>query len=336
MMNMIRMMTIALPMTLLLACGGGGGNAATTSPAETSETRYPNEPAFLPGYAIGNVESARNHISGAVAPTGITDETQIVSAIRTRATAANTFKFSHFEGTNVDNNCPTNSLCSRFLPGAGTLTFSLAGIEDLSLANDGELRGFSSESRAVMTTNNGSVTMIESRSAGRHRNGAQLSFQTYGGWLTNSVFGVELLGVREGATTTPHFASFSFGKASGSDPTGTAQVANWNGVMVGVDMGTRDIVQGDATISVNLYQTSSSGNILFSGIKNLNTGGDVSNIAADFSWTRGAFDSNRFVNRQGITGFTMLEGSFYGDNNEEIGGIFRTQNNILGAFGARR
>ena len=332
-MNMIRMMTIAIPMTLLLACGGGGGNAATTSPAETSETRYPNEPVFLPGYAITDFTRARNVATNA-GPANMS-KTQIVSILRTRAATANTFEFSGFSETpNSDIACAnTSRSCSSYVSGTDYLTFSLADIDDLSLVNDTLLTGFDSQSQAVMTTNNGRVTMIQSQSAGRHRNGAGLSFQTYGGWLTDSVFGVELLRVTEGATPTDRFASFSFGKASGSNP--TELMGSWYGVMVGTDTTTGHIVQGNATISLTGGGAVNNGNISFGSITNLDTGASVDSVSARFRWTDGVFDSSGITNIPGTPGLTMLEGSFYGDTNKEVGGIFRTTNNILGAFGAR-
>ena len=329
-MNMIRMMTIALPMTLLLACGGGGGGTAAVTPsAETSETRYPNipEPVFLPSYPVRGFIEAQN-VAVNARPASMT-ETQIISILRTRAAVADTFEFSGFSETpNSDIACAnTSRSCSSYVSGTDYLTFSLADIDDLSLVDDTLLTGFNSESRAVIVTNGERITMVQSRSAGRHRNGAGLSFQTYGGWLDNSVFGVELLDVTEGATTTNRFASFSFGTASNSNP----GHGSWNGVMVGADTGTDDIVQGNATVTVSLG-AANSGDIRFSNIRNLDTGASVGDVAAGFRWTNGTFSG--FTNTPGTPGLTMLEGSFYGDNNEEVGGIFRTENNILGAFGA--
>ena len=332
------MMTIALPMTLLLACGGGGGNAATTSPAETSETRgNPDirEPVFLPGYAIRNFDAARGAATQA-APVNI-PETQIVSAIQTRAATADTFKFSNFIGrTNVSDvnmECSNNSSCSGFVPDFGNLTFSLAGIEELSLVDDRYLMDFVFESESAMTTNSRRITMIQSQSAGRQRDGTRLSFQTYGGWLTDSVFGVELLRVTEGATPASRFASFSFGKASGSNP--HRHNGSWYGAMVGADIRTGHIVQGRAIVTMD-FRASGSGEIRFSNIINLNTGNSFpDDIEAGFSWNNGAFNSAGITNMSGRTGLSMLEGSFYGDNNEAVGGIFRSHNDILGAFGAK-
>ena len=328
-MNTIRMIAIALPMTLLLACGGGGGGGGTAvAPTTNPPTGGPNMPlpVTLPGYAI-NLATARTAVGG-TAPTGNMTETQIVSEIQTRATAADTFEFSDFVGMpNVDMSCTNNSSCSGTVPDVGALTFFLTDIEDLSLVDDTGLMDFIAESEVVMEDRG--VTMIQSQAAARQEDGTRLSFQAYGGWLTDSVFGLEFLDVTENATTTRRFASFSFGEETGSNPTGQAQT-NWDGVMVGALIGTGDIVQGDARLSVNLRSTSSDGTIGFSNIKNLNTGSNVPDIQPHIlAFTDGS------LNLSGGRGGLTVKGSFYGDNNEEIGGVFSTTD-LHGAFGATR
>ena len=317
-MNTIRIIAIALPMAFLLACGGGGGGSAT---APTT----PNL-ATLPSYAVTNLDTARDAVGGD-APTGNMNEVDIVSAIQSRATAADTFEFSNFSPAQsfVEVTCPSNSSCSGTVPDVGTLTFSLTDIEDLSLVDDTGLVGFDSNTQAVMVDRN--VTVIQSRSAGRQSDGTQLTFQTYGGWLADSVFGVQFFHVTESGTTTDRFATFSFGDASGSNPTGAGET-HWDGVMVGAEIGTGDLVQGDARFTINLSQTSNDGMIGFSNIKNLNTGADIADIQPHiFGFTNGSFAL--------ASGRLAMEGAFYGDNQEEIGGVFSSAN-LHGAFGARR
>ena len=286
------------------------------------------DPVTLPGYAV-NAATARTAIGG-TAPANMS-ETAIVTAIQTRATAATRFEFSDFGPTanmvdvtctNSSKSCVTDSITN-----VGALTFSLAGIEDLSLVDETGLMDFDSETQAVMVDR--SVTVIQSQSYARQSDGTQLTFQTYGGWLDDSVFGIELLDVTESGTTTNRFASFSFGEESGSNPSGSGMV-HWDGVMVGALIGTGELVQGDARVTVDFTVTQTDGEIAFSNIKNLNTGVDVSAIEGRFGWTDGVFSSSRASNV-----FTMLEGSFYGTTHDEVGGVFST-NEILGAFGATR
>ena len=243
-MNTIRMIAVALPMTILIACGGGGGGGGTAAAPTRPPTNMPDmpNPVTLPGYAITNLDIARTAVGG-TAPTGNMTEMEIITAIQTRATAADTFEFSDFSGTpDVEITCQ-NKFCSGSVPDVGTLTFSLTGIEDLSLVNDTGLVGFNSESQVVMEHQG--ATVIQSQSAGRQSDGTRLTFQTYGGWFDGSVFGVELIDVTESATTTNRFAAFSFGKNSGSNP---GSDANWNGVMVGADTATDHIVHGRAAV----------------------------------------------------------------------------------------
>ena len=358
-MNTLRLFAIVLPVTLLMACGGGGSSGGTAA-APTPMNPPTNMPGMddpmnpgtgdpmnpptttptvmletLPAWTITNLDMARTAVGG-TAPTAANTmtETAIISAIQSRAEVADTFEFSDFGPTanavsvtctNSNKSCTTGNVDN-----VGTLTFSLVDIEDLSLVNETGLVGFDSDTRAVMVDEG--VTMIESRDAGRQSDGTQLTFQTYGGWLANSVFGVELLGVTENGTPTNRFASFSFGKASGNSPTEGTGVLHWTGAMVGTNTTTGDIIQGVTDI---IYIPSS--NILhqveFSNVKNLNTGNDVlfvgNNVLQfqDIPLTNGRFES---ANGE-------VRGRFFGTNHEEVGGIFNSgSNNIIGAFGAKK
>ncbi len=63
MMNTIRLIAIALPMTLLLACGGGGGGSAAAPTTPNTPT-----PQTLPDALITDAEAARNRITDPTAP----------------------------------------------------------------------------------------------------------------------------------------------------------------------------------------------------------------------------------------------------------------------------
>ena len=331
-MNILRLIAIALPITLLLACGGGGGGgggvaAPTTMMPGTDDPNMPDpmttpDPDMppivaLPGYAITDLDAARNAFSGSTAPT-ITSETAIVSAIQTRATAADTFEFSDFVGTpDVDITCPNNFSCSGNVPDVGMLTFSLAGIDDLSLVDDTGLVGFVSNSQAVMTYQG--VTTIQSQAAAGQNDGTHLTFQTFGGWLTNTVFGVERLDVLEDGATTTRYASFSFGNNSGTNP----PLAQYEGVMSGTNT-QGQIFQGDATIA--LTRANRIRIISFLNIKDIKTQSSIPRMDwSDIAITDGAFQS--------VDG--SISGNFYGNSHTEVGGIFN-RNNIIGAFGAKK
>ena len=327
--DLLRLAIIAFSLTLLIACGGGGGGGSTAATITPTPMGGPNTSptVTLPGYAISedDLTAARTAVGG-TAPTNMT-EMEIVMAIQDRATVADTFEFSDFSGTagTVSVSCPDRS-CSGDVPNAGMLTFSLDGIEDLSLVDgDMNLVGFDSETQAVMVDEG--VTMIQSQAAAGQNDGTHLTFQTYGGWLSGSVFGVQLLGVREeDGTTTDRLASFSFGNNSGKRPTLTKGLTFWRGVLIGRNAN-GDLIQGNTSLTLASDDLTSIATLQFLSLKNLNTDRDLESIlwnsiplAAD-----GTFESAN----------SDIKGSFYGAGHEEVGGTFN-RNNIIGAFGATR
>ena len=340
------MIAIALPMTLLLACGGGGGGGGTaatgTPPTNMPGTNDPNTPPAnmpdpntpptitLPGYAL-DASTAQTRVGG-TAPTNMIG-TQIVTAIQTRATAADTFEFSDFGPTAnaVTTTCSnTDKSCSGTIPDVEMLTFSLAGIEDLSLVDgDMNLVDFDSETEAVMVDRG--VTLIQSQAAARQNDGTRLTFQTYGGWLDDSVFGVQILGVTEDGTTTDRFASFSFGKARGSrpfEPDDGHSPVRWNGSMVGVNTD-KHIIQGDLEVIADLIHSNERINsLLFSNIVNITNGVSLSNI----EWVSVTIDADGTFSS---TAGGDVDGAFYGTEGREVSGTFN-RDGIIGAFGGTR
>ena len=357
-MNMLRLIAIALPVMLLMACGGGGGGgtAAVTPTTPTPMTMMPgtgdpmtppgtgnpmtpptNMPptVTLPDYAITNIGIARMEVGG-TAPTAANtmNETAIVTEIQRIATAADTFEFEGFTGTpSASITCSNaNKSCSGTVPDVDTLTFSLAGIEDLSLVDDTGLVGFVSNTQAVMMDHG--ATIIQSRAAAGQNDGTHLTFQTYGGWLTNTVFGVERLVVTESGTNTTRYASFNFGNDSGSNPTGNT-VVNWTGVVVGRNTGTGHVIHGDVTVQDLIGTANVLDSIIFNNFTNLNDGSAVTFGNAGVSilqFLRIPLTNGRFESASGD-----IIGNFYGADQEEVGGIFNSSsNNIIGAFGAKK
>ena len=319
-MSVCRLALITFSLMLLVACGGGGSSGTT---ATGTPTTMGDPPADLPGYAITDSAAARTATGG----TEITmTEMEIVTEIQNRANAANIFEFSDFAGTaDVDVTC-RSIFCAGDVPNIGIIAFSLSGIKDLSLVQDAYLVGFNSESQVVMEDSG--VTMIQSQAAAGQEDGTQFSFQTYGGWITNSVFGVELLDVTEGNTTTNRFASFSFGNASGSNPTRAALV-RYVGIMAGVDTRTGGIIQGDAIASLKVGNPNILDSVHFQSMVSLDAGTSAPSGIITFMDIPLA-DDGTFESSNGD-----IKGSFYGADHEGIGGIF-DRDNILGAFGVTR
>lgn len=318
------MITIALPITLLLACGGGGGSGGGSS-GPTVET--------LPAAPIADIEEARGRSAG-IAPPSMT-QAAIVTAIQTRATGADTWYFTGARptgvaGTTATVTAPTcvNGSCSLDLPNVNDdLAFSLSDIEDLSLIDDTDLGRFNSQSQAVMVADaNIDIIMIQSRTAALESDGTRLTFQTYGGWTDNTVFGVEKIGITEDGTTDTRLAAFSFGDATGTNPTGAGR-AVWTGRFVGYDVENDYLVQGRANVDIDdLASPSVDVDILGLSLEEIpNTSTAFSEVWHDMTLTDGAFtDSDGEV-----------RGVFYGSEHSQVGGVI-DNGELLGSFGAIR
>ena len=333
-------------MTFLIACGGGGGGAAmtgtpTTMPPGTRDPVVPpgtGDPATppatvtpedLPNYAIMNLPAARTRIVGSM-PASAT-EPQIITAIQTRATAADTLRVGDviLAGeaglrTDIKPTCSGKS-CAADVPSVGRLAFTLSDIKDLSLVDDAPLIGFNSETQAVLIDNG--ITTAQSRTAARQDDGTQLTFQTYGGWTDGSVFGAVFLNITEGANTTSRFTSFSFGDSTGSNPTGTGR-AMWTGSAVGIDTDNNQPFQGDVTVDIDDL---SNPDVDVSITDGRRTNRDTA-VPFIFTWEDMTLTDGIF---QSTLGDGDIWGSFYGSNHEEVGGVF-DDDSTVGAFGATR
>ena len=156
--------------------------------------------------------------------------------------------------------------------------------------------------------------------------GTAVDYTSYGGWLTNSIFGytsgtyrapVEINGLQA-------LYAFSLGTASGSNPiTGSA---TWTGAMLGTHQARpTEAIQGraeavyqfaDQTLDVNMTQ--------------------LTRGYADMRWQNIDVQGGQFATFTGMgSGTDYLWGSFYGANHEEVGGTFERAG-IVGAFGASR
>lgn len=122
--------------------------------------------------------------------------------------------------------------------------------------------------------------------------------------------------------------SYSVGVPAGTNPVSGS--ASWTGVMVGADRSPTDrrdatvgnFIRGDATLTVDFAQTNV--DVVFDNIMDLET----ERVLLDMEWTDipmtdGAFETG------------TIQGRFYGEDHEEVGGIFE-RDLILGAFGAKR
>ena len=152
-------------------------------------------------------------------------------------------------------------------------------------------------------------------------------YTVYGGWLDHHFFGVkqtryqgrDAYGSVEGLED---LIAFSGGGASGSNPmTGSAE---WNGLVLAVDAtAPTQPVNGNATMTYDFGDNTL--DVLFSNLRGARAYGDL-------SWTDLAVANGRFS--QG-SGANSINGTFYGDGHEEVGGVFE-RSNLIGGFGASR
>ena len=173
-----------------------------------------------------------------------------------------------------------------------------------------------------------------------------LDVLSLGGWLDESMFGVEVLVQGGYAFNTRYSHSYSLGAPSRSNP--LVGNATWKGMMIGTSSTERSslgaVYEGDATLTVSFVEEKM--NVLFDNILETLEGGSESGAYPDIAWNdvpmvNGAFvsDTQRLVREaplfyERIEG-TMIEGRFYGSSHAEVGGIFETEE-VLGAFGAKR
>ena len=314
-MNTMRLIAIALPMTLLLACGGGGGSSGTTvtrTPTMTPPAGGPTTPPTpmvtletLPAALITNETTARGYISGSSAPT-ITDSTAIQTAFQMEAREAGTLLAS-------DDNVTI---------GSNTFMFSLEEIRK-GAADRFNLTGFDSRYSPVMDHQR--VMLAQYRAAGRTDDNDVLEYQSYGGWLTESAFSIDILTIDDGSNESSALVGVSYGDASDSRPTSGS--GRWGGSMVGRHKTEDYLVQGSANIRINSFADNALTILSLFNIKRLDTGASVPNL----DWTAVPIDANGNF----ISSDRDVKGTFYGNGHTEIGGTF-DKDGIIGAFGGPR
>ena len=315
-MNTIRMIAIALPMTILIACGGGGSNITATP-----STGGGNTPQALPTALITDVATARNRITGSTVPTATA--TQAQQAFQSRVTDADGLIASDGWLVTPGIQGATVSTGGGIMIDDFTIEVTLAEIQ-VGVEDRFDLTRFNSQYTPVM--DNRRVTLAEYRAAGRDGSDVY-EYQSYGGWLANSAFSVDMLTIN-GGTSNEHslLVGISYGEESGSIPTGTGR-ASWSGPVVGVNTLSRNVIQGTVGIIFDFGDTNIH-SITIDSIRNLRDGATVGSMV----WTEvplgndGTFSS---------TTEGDIDGAFYGTGHTEVGGTFN-RNNIIGAFGATR
>ena len=321
-MNTIRMMAITLPMTLLLACGGGGtASVIPTTPPTGGEGGEPIELQALPTALITNAEAARNLITGSTSPTATATEAQ--QTFRSRIMDADVlFASDAYVVSPATPGGATVSTNGGVIINGNTHRVSLTDIQ-MGVADRFDLVRFNSAYAPVMVHRE--VTLAQYSAAGLDGSDVY-EYLSYGGWLTNSAFSVDMLTINDGSDDESSLlVGVSYGDNLGSRPSIGGNNVSWIGSMVGVNRDTGDIIQGTANIQI-FGDNTNIDLIEFNNISNL-TNSSVS--IGDMSWTNISLGTDgTFTSTTGGD----IDGTFYGDGSE-VGGTFN-RNSIIGAFGA--
>ena len=331
-MNILRLATVTLSLTLLATCGGGGGGGAA-APTTTGLERVPN-----PLIQAGDVSRVTTLVGGVSSPPDgsspptpsdlemrVIDIAGMSDALLFREIGT----LGNLSASRMITCSPGESMCSAVIDmGSGPQEPEDQAPEDIDgpiLFVGGEgLTGYNDQYSFVMI--DGRIPLVQVQAAGRLNNN-RFEYQGYGGWMDDSVFVIQ----RQEGTLMGQPGSFlsaySFGNAEGTNPTGTS-AAEWDGVMIGVNSSTNHIVQGDAEVEIRDFSSQSLvAFVEFTNIRNLNTGAIVTNMG----WANLTLTNGNFSHQDSMTG--SIEGTFYGQTHDEVGGIF-DRNDIIGAFGA--
>ncbi len=192
--------------------------------------------------------------------------------------------------------------------------------------------------------------------------GDAADYRALAGWIDHSFFLIKTPGIEvaseENRVSANYYGAYSIGNATGSNPDVLAGgAATWSGIMVGIRIAEPDgFVRGDAEITVS--RPGGNPDLLvdveFTNMKDERTGVRFDDVSweglalKDGSFgvvplSEGEADASRHPERRGVSG------RFYGQNHEEVGGLFSfgasaAENeggggdihDVSGAFGARR
>ena len=297
-----RLLAAAAVALFLTACGGGGGGGgpAASMPAPSSSD------------ASAVLEGVQTLVGGE--PLNLTSD-QIRDTLRVRQGAANRFFGTDVLALSMSGRARYATTCTGAVCSTGGVTYSPSDLD------------FSDATYVAVMTRNG-VSMVGGGSrAPIAEGGEDLSAEGYGGWLEHNAFFVErdFSVDADNVAQSGYIYAISIGNESGSNPVNGS--ATWMGTMAGMDTVNIQILHGDTELTVDFV--SSNLDVAFTGIYD-----EALQRRADILWSDVPLVSGGFFSR-GIAEGDKIEGTFYGPNHEEVGGVFE-HGDIVGAFGAKR
>ena len=315
-------------MTLLLACGGGGSGGGATPPTTMMPgTDDPMTPAPNPLAGLANVNVAAEN-----SPT-----IQAVETI-TGATGANLFVSNAYEAGTLDDSDSTCLTRTCFLPineisATHTLPFNISNPQPGLFLIDETSASVTSVTSTVtegITLDDSDVTLARGNLTTTFA-GRELEFRTFAGWIDGSVF-FGTTQIQIGATNPEYrFIAHTAGVPASGNPSaaGSETSATWEGATVAVRKADGTFLHGDARIIlVDFTAPDIEVEVHLEDLRDINARTLDSN---SFSWEN--LDLNNGVFEGG--GQIQVKGRFFGENHEEVGGWFNS-NEISGAFGGTR
>ena len=157
------------------------------------------------------------------------------------------------------------------------------------------------------------------------------SWGEYVGVMEHGQFGLTRLD-RDAPSGSWSTFPYAFGNAPETNPGADLGTAAWNGVMMGFDSSgaAPGTIQGDAAITVDLGRFSSTVDVAFTNVRNLDTGA----AARDMRWNDLRLRDGGFEDGY-ILGDNYIKGAFFGPQHQEVGGVFK-RDLYAGSFGAKR
>ena len=229
-MNAFRLTVIAFSLILLSACGGGGGGgsgAGVGGGGAGGGGGVPPGEEIPPGPLV-DAAQARTTIAGSVPlsvePDRIEEDIESRAGGRSIPLFSNIVNLSAGTPSSGKSEC-TGRTCTANITLANTPTiirFSLDSFGNTPQFAGVPLARFAKSYEPVMTHRG--VRLASTQSAGLAGN-RRLEFQTYGGWLDNSVFAVQRLTLPRTESGAILLSSYSFGDPSESNPSATPSSA---------------------------------------------------------------------------------------------------------------
>ena len=342
-MNVLRLTTITLSLTLLAACGGGGGGGTPAAGGGGMRVQLEELPPVL--IPPDGVMAARIIATGTVPGEGGVEGTPpAASDLETKvveiAGRSDGLLFSEMAAVG-DLNASRMFTCTHGMTmcaasiddGTGNPVEEMIAPEEIDgpFLFQNDLVGYNDSYSFVMIdggADDNLVPLVQVRAAGRDDEGVRFAYQGYGGWLEHSVFIVQHQNTMFMGAPASSIAAYSFGDTTGTNPTGDLR---WNGVMIGRT--TDSIIQGDATIQVEPNSPNRVSGF-FNNIKNLSNESDYTQTL--ITWNNISLANGAFTSEDAFrAGTGSISGYFYGPDHAEVGGIFNV-GDLFGAFGAKK